>query len=204
VDRDLFEELRNLRRDWAAAKDVPPYIIFSDATLRELARVRPSSLDKLRMVYGIGDAKMQEFGDRLVAKLVAYCADKSLSMDHASRSAKRVEPVKLAPLRPTPSKPAALTGTKATAFELFRTGAAVEDVIHQTNRSHGKIMDFLADYIRQEDVADISPWVPAEMYTEIAVAVKQVGMDRLKPIFVALGEKIPYDVIRLVVAHLTR
>jgi ATP-dependent DNA helicase RecQ len=204
VDRDLFEELRNLRRDWAAAKDVPPYIIFSDATLRELARVRPSSLDKLRMVYGIGDAKLQEFGDRLLMRLKAYCADKNLSMDQASRPMKRVEPAKPVALRPTPSKAAALTGTKATAFELFRTGAAVEDVIHQTNRSHGKIMDFLADYIRQEDVADISPWVSAETYTEIAAVVKQVGVDRLKPIFVALGEKIPYDVIRLVVAHLTR
>jgi ATP-dependent DNA helicase RecQ len=194
VDRDLFEELRNLRRDWAAAKDVPPYIIFSDATLRELARVRPSSLDKLRLVYGIGDAKMQEFGDRLLTRLKAYCADKNLPMDQASRSTKRVEP----------AKSAAVTGTKATAYELFRTGAAVEDVMHQTSRSHSTIMDYLADYIRQENVADISPWVPADVYAQVADAARAAGTNRLKPIFVALGEKIPYDVIRLVVTHLTR
>ena len=65
-DRRLFEALRTWRRGEAEERGVPPYIIFSDRTLRELARVRPATLYELRGVYGIGDAKLEAFGNAVV------------------------------------------------------------------------------------------------------------------------------------------
>src|SRR5438270_6901516 len=62
VDQELFEALRRLRRALAEEKKVPPYIIFNDATLRELARQRPATLEQMRAIYGVGDAKLREFG----------------------------------------------------------------------------------------------------------------------------------------------
>ena len=70
-DRDLFEALRTWRREEAQERGVPPYIIFSDRTLRELARVRPASLYELRGVYGIGDAKLEAFGEKVVRVITA-------------------------------------------------------------------------------------------------------------------------------------
>jgi len=70
-DRDLFEALRTWRREEAQERGVPPYIIFSDRTLRELARVRPASLFELRGVYGIGDAKLEAFGEKVVRVITA-------------------------------------------------------------------------------------------------------------------------------------
>jgi ATP-dependent DNA helicase RecQ len=63
VDRDLFEVLRGLRRRLAEERAVPPYIIFNDATLRELARRRPATLAQMRAVHGIGDHKLSDFGE---------------------------------------------------------------------------------------------------------------------------------------------
>jgi len=68
-DRTLFEALRVWRREEAQERGVPPYIIFSDRTLRELARVRPTTLVELRGVYGIGDAKLEAFGDAVVKRI---------------------------------------------------------------------------------------------------------------------------------------
>jgi ATP-dependent DNA helicase RecQ len=65
-DRDLFESLRVWRRREAEERGVPPYVIFSDRTLRELARIRPATLYELRGIYGIGDAKLEAFGDAVV------------------------------------------------------------------------------------------------------------------------------------------
>ncbi len=65
-DHDLFEILRKWRRSEAEERGVPPYIIFSDRTLRDIARVRPSTLTELRDVYGIGDAKLDAFGAAVV------------------------------------------------------------------------------------------------------------------------------------------
>ncbi|HYH08114.1 MAG TPA: RQC domain-containing protein [Thermoanaerobaculia bacterium] len=65
-DRELFQALRAWRRDEAQERNVPPYVIFSDKTLRELARVRPTTLYELRGIYGIGDAKLEAFGSAVI------------------------------------------------------------------------------------------------------------------------------------------
>jgi ATP-dependent DNA helicase RecQ len=65
-DRTLFEALRVWRREEAQERGVPPYVIFSDKTLRELARLRPSTQYELRGVYGIGDAKLEAFGAAVI------------------------------------------------------------------------------------------------------------------------------------------
>jgi ATP-dependent DNA helicase RecQ len=65
-DRALFDALRVWRRGEAQERGVPPYVIFSDRTLRELARVRPTNRYELREIYGIGDAKLEAFGDAVI------------------------------------------------------------------------------------------------------------------------------------------
>jgi ATP-dependent DNA helicase RecQ len=67
VDRELFEELRVLRMDVARRRRVPPYVIFHDTTLREIARLKPSTKDALRHVYGVGDRKADDLGDMILA-----------------------------------------------------------------------------------------------------------------------------------------
>ena len=64
VDRDLFERLRALRLDIARQRNVPPYVIFHDTTLREMARLKPTSLDALRHVRGVGERKVADFWAR--------------------------------------------------------------------------------------------------------------------------------------------
>ncbi|HYT94705.1 MAG TPA: helix-turn-helix domain-containing protein, partial [Gemmataceae bacterium] len=64
------------------------------------------------------------------------------------------------------------------------------------------IVDYLTLFIRHERPASIGPWIKDDLYQRIAAAARQVGTERLKPIFLALGEQVPYDDIRLVVAHL--
>ncbi len=74
VDRDLFEHLRQLRRDLAEARGVPPYIIFSDATLRDLARRRPTSLDAFAGTYGVGERKLHDLGPTFIEHIKEWCA----------------------------------------------------------------------------------------------------------------------------------
>jgi ATP-dependent DNA helicase RecQ len=67
VDRDLFERLRTLRLQIARSRGVPPYVIFHDTTLREMARLRPSSVAALRGVYGVGARKADDLGEQFLA-----------------------------------------------------------------------------------------------------------------------------------------
>ncbi len=69
VDEELFESLRALRREIAAERGVPAYVILDDSTLRELSRVRPKRLDDLRAVHGIGERKLADLGARLLERI---------------------------------------------------------------------------------------------------------------------------------------
>jgi ATP-dependent DNA helicase RecQ len=51
---------------------VPPFIIFSDATLRDLARVRPTTIAELPHIHGIGAKKLAEYGAELLAEITSF------------------------------------------------------------------------------------------------------------------------------------
>jgi ATP-dependent DNA helicase RecQ len=72
VDRELFEALRAFRRRKAEERGVPPFIIFSDATLRDLARVRPTTFAELPHIHGIGAKKLAEYGAELLAEISSF------------------------------------------------------------------------------------------------------------------------------------
>ena len=65
----LFETLRTWRRERAKEQSVPPYVIFHDSTLREVAARKPSSLRELSVIEGIGDTKLERHGESLLAAL---------------------------------------------------------------------------------------------------------------------------------------
>jgi ATP-dependent DNA helicase RecQ len=81
VDRELFEELRKLRRKLARERAVPAYIVFGDATLRDLARKRPSNPGALLLVSGIGMKKMEQYGEEVLEVIRRYCSEKRVRMD---------------------------------------------------------------------------------------------------------------------------
>jgi ATP-dependent DNA helicase RecQ len=67
----LFEALREERRRLAAEAGVPPYVIFHDSTLREIAAVRPASLAELGRVNGVGRTKLERYGDAMLAAVAS-------------------------------------------------------------------------------------------------------------------------------------
>src|SRR5438045_1397950 len=77
---------------------------------------------------------------------------------------------------------------KLKAFEMFGRGASVEDVSQATGRARSTISDYLADFVLAEKPASIGAWVPDSMYKQVVNAKMQINTDRLKPLFLALGE----------------
>jgi ATP-dependent DNA helicase RecQ len=72
VDRTLFERLRVVRLEIARSRGVPPYVIFHDATLREMARLRPTSIDALLAVKGVGARKADDLGETFLTAIRSH------------------------------------------------------------------------------------------------------------------------------------
>ncbi len=71
-DRKLFAKLRQLRKEIADAEDIPPYIVFNDATLSELAKFKPSTTTEMLTINGIGDTKLQRYGQPFLALITEH------------------------------------------------------------------------------------------------------------------------------------
>jgi len=72
VDTDLFRRLRAVRKELADSRDVPAFVIFSDAVLRAMARDIPRTLAQMRSISGVGDKKLADFGELFLETIAAH------------------------------------------------------------------------------------------------------------------------------------
>jgi ATP-dependent DNA helicase RecQ len=192
IDRDLFDALRAWRRDVADRKGVAPFVVFGDRTLREIAAVRPSTPDRLRLIGGIGDLRMREHGDALMAIVDAHSEARGLARDNA--------PPPTFALRGR-SQASRITPAKAESRRLFAAGATVEEVMVRTGRARSTAVRDLSELIEEGRIEpDVSAWVDAAQEDAIRTAARECGYDRLSPIKEVVGPDISYEAIHLVVA----
>ena len=194
VDRGLFEQLRNLRREIAQERSMPAYVIFGDATLRLMARIRPSTPETFRNVHGVGEKKLADLGPRFLAAIVTYCAEHEVEMDQAGTGLSGPAIVVPKNSRPNPQRDKAM--------KMFRDGATIDMVAAATKRAQSTVSGYLEQYIEVHKPSSVATWVDERTYDMISAAIDVVGMDALRPIFVHLDEQVPYETIRIVAAHL--
>jgi ATP-dependent DNA helicase RecQ len=193
VDRGLFEELRKLRLRTATERGLPPYMIFDDAALRDMARRRPTSVSAFREVYGVGARKCADFGPDFVAAIGAYCRQHNVTAD--------VIPVSPAATGDEMTERAS-TASERAAFALFDEGVGVDTAAQNLERARSTTMGYLIQYIRDRAVSDPGPWVESGIRTRVEAALDELQTERLKPIFEHLGREVDYDSIRIVLACL--
>ncbi len=193
VDRGLFDTLRQLRRDEAHQRSVPSYIVFSDATLRDMARRRPSAIERFPEVVGVGEKKAADFGQQFVACITTYCQENNISLDV------QPEPIQV---KAASQAPLDLSASALKAFSLFDEGLGVEEVAERLGRAISTTYGYLDIYIRQRRETDANRWLADDEIAEIEAALRQTGGERLKPVHEALQGRIGYERIRIVVACL--
>ena len=186
----LFEELRELRGEIAAEKGVPPYIVFGDATLRELARKRPRRPDQMRRCKGVGGKKLETYGEAFMQRIGAFCDGRGLPSGSA-----------VVPDAPTTARGGSTKNDlKELAMRMFAEGADVQEVVGKTGRAPSTISGYLTEYIEEEGVEDPSPWVSGRMAEIVEGAIERVGAEKLRPIFEELDEGVDYETIKVVAA----
>ncbi|MEZ6241682.1 MAG: RecQ family ATP-dependent DNA helicase [Phycisphaerales bacterium] len=189
VDRALFEKLRALRLELARERSVPPYVVFSDASLRDMARRRPSTPDGFLLVLGVGRKKLEDLGEAFLGTITEHCARQGVTMDAD------VAPPP-APMRRRDDNP-----DLREACRLYARGADIDAVAAATGRTRKTAVELLCEYIERSRPASVDLWVDATLADEADRAFDAVGDERLKPAFMRLEERIDYDTLRIVQAY---
>jgi len=198
VDENLFEALRKLRASIARKRGVPAYIVFDDAALRDMARRRPSTAERFLEVKGVGEIKCRQYGKVMLAAIKDYCLANSLEMDVGANPETASAKLQVIEQK-TRSK---LSEARQLAFDLFEQKVSIEEVAKSVNRAESTTIQYLVEYIKRGKISNPYPWVDEQTFSRIMNAVKQVGSDRIKPIFDLLNGEVDYNQIRIGLACL--
>ncbi|MBL4885247.1 MAG: DNA helicase RecQ [Planctomycetaceae bacterium] len=196
----LFEELRKLRRELAQDKGVPPFVVFGDVTLIDLAIKKPSSDQGFLNIHGVGGHKAEEYGERFMSCISAFCDEHQI--ETSSSPTANEKDTALDTKNDQEDSTLQLTKPAMQASELFQQGLTVEQVAESMKRAISTTSGYLADHIAFHRIQTPEPWVDDETFQRITKAAYSMDSDRLKPLFEALDEEVPYSHIRIAVACL--
>jgi ATP-dependent DNA helicase RecQ len=186
---DLLEVLKSVRAKIAKQENVPPYIVFSDATLVEMATFLPQNYTELRKISGVGDLKLQKYGVDFLPAIVSYCRENDLSSKINLKKVKRER-----------SRPPRGEDTYTISLKLFQSGKSVDEIAEIRGLSVNTIELHLTRYISTGEV-NLDKLVEKKKAAKIVEAILKFGeSDSLAAIKEYLGAEYGYGEIRMVLA----
>ncbi len=201
-DEALFQKLRELRAELAAERGVPPYIVFGDVSLREMAHYYPQSDDSFLKITGVGRVKLRDFGDRFLKAICHYAraeeiedrtamASPKTSSDSGHSSNKRL------------SRDSGISSSLKMTLELLREGLPLEEVASRRGLARSTISTHIEWLIESGELRDCREYLPGDTDMErIARAFERIGDAKLRPVHEALNGEFAYWKLRLARAHL--
>jgi ATP-dependent DNA helicase RecQ len=185
-DEALFERLRALRKRLADERGVPPYIVFSDVALRQMARSYPGNDREFIRISGVGERKLAEFGNLFLAEIAGFLQTNARQI-FADES---FEPA------PPPARPR-LGDTARETLKMFRAGQSVEDIASRRGLTTGTVYGHLATALEAGEPIDLAQFLTAPQQEEIAAAFAKGGFGNLTGVHQALGGRFDFGVLRI-------
>jgi ATP-dependent DNA helicase RecQ len=177
-DELLFDRLRGLRRKLADDRGVPAYIIFSDVSLREMARTYPATVSEFRRIPGVGEQKLKDFSAQFLDEIRRYLSTnvRRLVTNVDSRRARRRR----------------LNDSQRETLRRFRKGESVDQIAHARGFVRSTIYSHLLAAIECGKIAERDRFFTPAQEKEVAAAFGQVNDGKLVDISAFLGNK--YDI----------
>jgi ATP-dependent DNA helicase RecQ len=192
-ERDLFAELKQVRMAFAREENVPPYVIFSDATLIEMATYLPQTDDEMRRISGVGDLKMQKYGADFLERIVGYCQTNGLASRINLKSPKRE-------IKTRTKRDASGQTTYDVTLDMFKSGLSIGEIAASRGMATSTIEAHLIRFIVSGEVA-LDVFVHTEKIETIKNAIFRLNAGyAVAPVKEFLGEDYSYGEIRAVLA----
>lgn len=198
-DRELFEILRLRRKQLADEAHLPPYMVFSDRTLIDMAATYPTTSERMMETYGMGKVKYERYGQIFLEIVRTYCQEHHIqppAITHLASQDPEMTPEK---------KPRYIE-----VGELYNQGLSVEQIMAHYDVKQGTVIEHLNTFVlRGETLKDLdrlpaSTLSPAEQ-EQAQMAFASLGTQALKPVFDALDGRISYDELKILrLRHLAK
>jgi len=186
-DTDLFALLRAKRKDLADAAHIPPYVIFSDRSLAEMAIYFPQSPASFARIFGVGQVKIEKYADLFLPIIQAYCRERDIPEGE----------------KPAATRPAPRAGERTTAVAtLYNSGKSIPDIAALFGVKTSTVLSHLwkaaqtGQALRPDGLRDLSQ-LPPETQARVLAAFAELGADYLRPVYDALEGAVDWDELHL-------
>lgn len=189
-DERLFEILRKKRKEIADKLKLPPYVIFSDKTLTEMASYFPINKKEMLRIHGLGEIKYEKYGHIFLSIVIDYCEKNNIKP-----AEKKIKPI----------KPVALT-SKSRSFqttgEKFNAGMSIDYLCSVTKYRKSTILQHLLKYLEEYTINEPSRLLDESTLSKNKIDLvlkkfEELGTEKLSPIFDSLNGKIDYNELHL-------
>ena len=183
----LFALLRQKRKEMADETGVPPYVIFSDKTLVEMAAYYPQSVTSLLNISGVGQVKLRQYGDAFLEVIKAYCEKHGLKEKQKENVREKSD----------------LNRRYVIVAEAYNSGETVQNLMERYHVTAGTILDHLARYLAAGNTLrngdDLQPLTSATLEQQKAAfaAFDELSPTFLKPVFDKLNGEMNYDELKI-------
>ncbi|WP_299155598.1 DNA helicase RecQ [uncultured Christiangramia sp.] len=178
ASNSLFEKLRQLRLSIAKEEDIPAYLIFNDAALKDMEKQRPMSDAEFLLIDGVGRKKMEDYGYRFIKEIIAFSKDKREKKPKIKRSKK--------------------SNTFKETLELYDRGLSIEEMAKEKGVSTNTIYAHLIKLYDEEEEINLHQFVPKSDLKAIKKAKSDLNdPNSLKAYFEHFEGAIPYETIKL-------
>ncbi|WP_371747555.1 DNA helicase RecQ [Terribacillus sp. DMT04] len=185
-DETLFQELRQLRKELALAEGLPPYVIFSDATLKELCRLVPHSEREMLEIKGIGERRMEQYGEQFLQVLVQYEQSQAVPV--------QTKKPLLQEKQDTPSH--------LISYEAFEQGRSLDDIAKDRDLTPLTVSNHLFKAYADGKALDLEQFFSEEQETAVLDVLKlHEELPRLREIKEQMDVPCDYHGIRAVLVH---
>jgi ATP-dependent DNA helicase RecQ len=196
VDTELFNRLRLERKTLADAAGLPPYVVFSDKTLSQMASLFPQTEESLLGLHGVGEVKLEKYGQSFLDIICRYCREHQIE-DRVPVSVVKSEPKAKAPAQP---KRFMVIG------DAVNDGRTMDSLMEEYDIKRETILAHLYSYVQAGYALDARPvltmsLLSRELRDEVIGRFRELGTDRLKPVFETLGGRVEYSELRVLALY---
>jgi ATP-dependent DNA helicase RecQ len=184
-DDPLFETLREVRRAIAETENVPPFVIFSDAALKDMCAKLSKTNEEFLTVSGVGEHKLQKYGLEFIQAIRTFCEA------HPDR-----QPEVVTAAAPKKSAKKAVGDSHLETLQLHQQSLTVQEIAEKRDLALSTVENHLIQCAQQGMEVDFTRLIPKEYIQLLEKAVEEVGRDRLKPIKEQLPEEVSYFMIK--------
>ncbi len=187
-DRELFELLRKKRKEIADEREIPPFVIFSDKTLVQMAAAFPQTENEMLGISGIGINKLENYGAIFLTIIKSYCSRKNIQTKVSVRIRTRASKQKL---KSNSDPRHVLVG------EEFNKGSSIDKLAGDYNVKQQTIITHLTRYTVEGNKLRINGLkekisLPEEQYQKVFQAFREDGTNILSVIFEKFNKEISY------------